>query len=166
MRSTSSVGLFPHRIDEVAVQHAIAAAQLEALVASPPVGLATLVGERAVRLSGVSDSRSESLVPCTAKRLGRSSTKPAVRSIVRLRKGSSARLRRLRERPSSSCRIAFRRSNAAPGCSGWSVARLSTRSCRQTSYVHLSPSSTGAPQVLFAGLVERCGANGADWALA
>lgn len=52
LRHNVAFGLFPHQIDEAAVQRAIAAAQLGEFVASLPAGLDTLVGERGVRLSG------------------------------------------------------------------------------------------------------------------
>jgi ATP-binding cassette, subfamily B, bacterial PglK len=45
-------GVSDEQIDEVAVQHAIAAAQLTEFISQLPDGLRTVVGERGVRLSG------------------------------------------------------------------------------------------------------------------
>lgn len=52
LRRNVAFGLANDQIDEVAVQRAICAAQLEEFVASLPDGLETMVGERGVRLSG------------------------------------------------------------------------------------------------------------------
>jgi ABC-type multidrug transport system fused ATPase/permease subunit len=52
LRRNVAFGLPNEQIDDVAVQRAIQAAQLEEFVASLPDGLETLVGERGVRLSG------------------------------------------------------------------------------------------------------------------
>jgi ABC-type multidrug transport system fused ATPase/permease subunit len=52
LRRNVAFGLSNHQIDELAVQRAIKAAQLEEFVASLPDGLETIVGERGVRLSG------------------------------------------------------------------------------------------------------------------
>jgi ABC-type multidrug transport system fused ATPase/permease subunit len=52
LRRNVAFGLADTQIDDVAVQRAIKAAQLEEFVGSLPAGLDTLVGERGVRLSG------------------------------------------------------------------------------------------------------------------
>jgi ABC-type multidrug transport system fused ATPase/permease subunit len=52
LRRNVAFGLSDEQIDDVAVQRAIRAAQLEDFVASQPNGLETLVGERGIRLSG------------------------------------------------------------------------------------------------------------------
>lgn len=52
LRRNVAFGLPDDQIDDAAVRRAIAAAQLEAFVASQPNGLESLVGERGVRLSG------------------------------------------------------------------------------------------------------------------
>ena len=52
LRRNVAFGLPNEQIDDVAVQHAIMAAQLEEFVASLPDGLETIVGERGIRLSG------------------------------------------------------------------------------------------------------------------
>lgn len=52
LRRNVAFGLPNEQIDDVAVQHAIMAAQLEEFIASLPDGLETVVGERGVRLSG------------------------------------------------------------------------------------------------------------------
>lgn len=52
LRANVAFGLPSDRIDEAAVVRALAAAQLEKLVASLPAGIHTFVGERGVRLSG------------------------------------------------------------------------------------------------------------------
>jgi ABC-type multidrug transport system fused ATPase/permease subunit len=52
LRRNVAFGLANERIDDVAVQHAIRAAQLEEFVTSLPNGLETFVGERGIRLSG------------------------------------------------------------------------------------------------------------------
>ncbi len=52
LRRNVAFGLPNEQIDDVAVKHAIQAAQLEDFVASLSQGLETLVGERGIRLSG------------------------------------------------------------------------------------------------------------------
>ena len=52
LRRNVAFGLSDNQIDEAAVRRAIRAAQLEEFVASLPIGLETVVGERGVRLSG------------------------------------------------------------------------------------------------------------------
>jgi ABC-type multidrug transport system fused ATPase/permease subunit len=52
LRRNVAFGLSDEQIDDVAVQHAIKAAQLAEFVESQPNGLETLVGERGIRLSG------------------------------------------------------------------------------------------------------------------
>lgn len=52
LRRNVAFGLADDEIDEVAIQRAIAAAQLKEFVESLPEGLDTVVGERGVRLSG------------------------------------------------------------------------------------------------------------------
>lgn len=52
LRANVAFGVPPDQIDKVAVERAIAAAQLEGFVAGLPAGLETFVGERGVRLSG------------------------------------------------------------------------------------------------------------------
>lgn len=52
LRRNVAFGLTDEQIDDVAVQRAIRAAQLENFVVSQPDGLETLVGERGIRLSG------------------------------------------------------------------------------------------------------------------
>jgi ABC-type multidrug transport system fused ATPase/permease subunit len=52
LRHNVAFGLPAGEIDDRAVQRAIAAAQLDALVASLPDGMETMVGERGIRLSG------------------------------------------------------------------------------------------------------------------
>lgn len=52
LRRNVAFGLPNEQIDDVAVQKAIKAAQLEEFVATLPEGLETIVGERGVRLSG------------------------------------------------------------------------------------------------------------------
>lgn len=52
LRRNVAFGLADDEIDEAAVERAIRAAQLEAHVATLPLGLDTIVGERGIRLSG------------------------------------------------------------------------------------------------------------------
>ena len=52
LKRNVAFGLPDDQIDDMAVQRAIRAAQLEEFVASQPNGLASMVGERGVRLSG------------------------------------------------------------------------------------------------------------------
>jgi ABC-type multidrug transport system fused ATPase/permease subunit len=52
LRRNVAFGLANEQIDDVAVQHAIRAAQLEEFATSLPDGLETFVGERGIRLSG------------------------------------------------------------------------------------------------------------------
>lgn len=52
LRRNIAFGLSSEKIDDVAVKHAIIAAQLEEFVSSLPDGLETIVGERGIRLSG------------------------------------------------------------------------------------------------------------------
>ena len=52
LRRNVAFGLANEQIDDVAVQRAVRAAQLEEFVVSQPDGLETFVGERGVRLSG------------------------------------------------------------------------------------------------------------------
>ncbi len=52
LRRNVAFGMTNERIDDIAVQRAIRAAQLEDFVASLPDGLETIVGERGIRLSG------------------------------------------------------------------------------------------------------------------
>ncbi len=52
LRRNVAFGLTNEQIDDIAVQHAIQAAQLEEFVASQPDGLESVVGERGIRLSG------------------------------------------------------------------------------------------------------------------
>jgi len=52
LRRNVAFGLADHQIDDLAVRHAIHAAQLSEFVAALPDGIETFVGERGVRLSG------------------------------------------------------------------------------------------------------------------
>lgn len=52
LRRNVAFGLPSDRIDDAAVRRAVAAAQLDTLVATLPDGLETVVGERGIRLSG------------------------------------------------------------------------------------------------------------------